>query len=95
MIPDFENTAYTKNNDNKFMNISKNENFTKFNFPSKEVLQKKENQEVDKILMKKYTNHYFCWNYFHMKEFFNLIKNGQYFPIFRKYCLLFSFIMRR
>lgn len=82
MIPDFENTAYTKNNDNKFMNMSKNENFTKFNFPSKEVLQKKENQEVDKILMKKYTNHYFCWNYFHMKEFFNIIKNKSWINFF-------------
>ena len=61
MIPDFDYLAYTKND---ILTKNKLGNIEK-------VERKKDN----KIKMKKFTNHYFCWNYFHMKEFFNLIKN--------------------
>ena len=61
MIPNFDYLAYTKND---ILSKNKLGNIVK-------IERKKEN----KIKMKKYTNHYFCWNYFHMKEFFNLIKN--------------------
>ena len=61
MIPDFEYLAYTKNDI-----LSKNK------LGNIEYFEKKKD---NKIKMKKYTNHHFCWNYFHMKEFFNLIKN--------------------
>ena len=75
MISNFENTAYTKNYDKNINN--KNDYFSKSNCQSTfESPPKNDNLEKnEKILMKKYTNHYFCWNYFHMNEFFDIIKN--------------------
>ena len=40
------------------------------------------NKNKSKLSLKKYTNYYFCWNYFHIKEFFNLIKNKAWINFF-------------
>ena len=74
MIQNYEESVYTK--DGQFENYSKRSknkenSLSGFNVENNQ----QENTNKSKILMKKYTNYYFCWNYFHMKEFFNLIKN--------------------
>ena len=74
MIPKFESNSYTKNNnelDNFFLLNLKN----RYRGFYKNVGEIDNNSENKKLTMKKYTNQYFCWNFFHMKEFFNLIKN--------------------
>ena len=77
MIPDYRMEAYGKDEGTdiniKKKSIRKVKTFSRFK--SGNINNKFENKENIEISMKKYTNHYFCWNYFHMKEFFNLIKN--------------------
>ena len=75
MVSDFETNAYISNKDT---NINLNENKKKKSFTNFKGNNSQKNNKKSKnvkLSMKKYTNYYFCWNYFHMKEFFDLIKN--------------------
>ena len=75
MVYDFVSNAYISNKDsNKNLNEGKKKkSFTSFN--ENESQKNNEKSKKVKLSMKKYTNYYFCWNYFHMKEFFDIIKN--------------------
>ena len=35
----------------------------------------KENKTTNELDLQKLTNHYFLWNYYHLDEFFNCVKN--------------------
>ena len=71
MIPGFETNAYISSK--KFPN-SKNS--------SNSINKNNINNEKINLSMKKCTNYYFCWNYFHIKEFFNIIKNKAWINFF-------------
>ena len=77
MIPNFKKKAYTKNTDFELFSKKaynyKNDSLSKFTL--EDIPENTKKDEKFKLYMKTYTNHHFCWNYFHMKEFFNSIKN--------------------
>ena len=85
-----DNKNRKKEQDNKIINVDENENNTKSNDNSQtykinnsgddnendfENINVQINENEIKYSLKKYTNYYFCWNYFHIKEFFVLLKN--------------------
>ena len=72
MIPNYENNSYTKSNEPENFLLSNLKNIYRGYYKKDKNNDFSENK---KLSMKRYTNQYFCWNFFHMKEFFNLIKN--------------------
>ena len=75
MVSDFETNAYISNKDTNITLDEKQKKKSFLNFKGNKPQKNNEKSKKVKLSMKKYTNYYFCWNYFHMKEFFDIIKN--------------------
>lgn len=82
MIPNFAKKAYSENRDNLDFDLFLRKNYTFRNDSLEDIPENAENDQNQKLYMKYYTNHHFCWNYFHMKEFFNTIKNRAWINFF-------------
>ena len=83
MIPGFETNIYMSHSDiENIFEINKSDKLkNNLFFKSTPEKNEKNNKNLN-LSLKRYTNYYFCWNYFHIKEFFNLVKNRAWINFF-------------